>query len=355
MMDPLVFSFDGFATRVEFPDTLDLGIIASEASTGVLFVFDTVTADLFASGVSPSLALPAGETSKSLDSVSRILRAILEAGIGRDGTVVAVGGGVICDMTAMAASLYMRGCGLELVPTTLLAMVDAAFGGKTGVDFAGYKNMVGTFYPASRVIIATGCLSTLAEREYFSGLAEAIKTAMIGDPGLLDLLETKRGEVVSRSPSMLAEIVRRCLTVKGSVVTGDFREKGMRAVLNLGHTFGHALESCTGFTGWTHGEAVAWGIGRSVTAALQLGIIDPAYASRVMDILRAYGYRLETEVSASELMAAMGKDKKNRKGKVRLVIPRGPGDVKVVEADDALLESVLAAREAPREKETKSP
>jgi 3-dehydroquinate synthase len=256
--------------------------------------------------------------------------------------VIAVGGGVICDMTAMAASVYMRGCGLELVPTTLLAMVDAAFGGKTGVDFAGYKNMVGTFYPASRVIVATQCLSSLPEREYFSGLAEAIKTAMIGDAELLSLLEDRRDEVMSRSPAVLSEIVRRCLSVKGSVVTGDFREKGMRAVLNLGHTFGHALESCTGFTGWTHGEAVAWGICRSLKAGVELGITGKRYVGRIMDILKAYGYRLETDVSVSELIAAMGKDKKIRQGKIRLVVPRGPADVKVVEADDALLEKVLS-------------
>jgi 3-dehydroquinate synthase len=345
MMDPLVFSFDGFATRVEFSDSLTLADLAPKPSAGVLFVFDSTTFSLFSDGVSPTLALPAGETSKSLEGVSRILRAILEAELGRDGTVIAVGGGVICDMTAMAASIYMRGCGLELVPTTLLAMVDAAFGGKTGVDFAGYKNMVGTFYPASRVTVATEFLSPLPEREFFSGLAEAIKTAMIGDSELLTLLETRREDVVSRQPSVLSEIVRRCLVVKGSVVSGDFREKGMRAVLNLGHTFGHALESCTGFTGWTHGEAVAWGIGRAVAAGTALGLTDTYYAERVIDLLRSYGYRLESNVSVSELIAAMGKDKKNRQGKIRIVIPRGPADVKVVEAEDALLERVLSRQE----------
>jgi 3-dehydroquinate synthase len=346
-MEPLVFSFDGFATRVEFPDSLRLPDLVAEAASGVLFVFDTTTYSLFGTGISPALALPTGETSKSLEGVSRILRAILEAGIGRDGTVIAVGGGVICDMTAMAASLYMRGCGLELVPTTLLAMVDAAFGGKTGVDFAGYKNMVGTFYPASRVTVATEFLSTLNEREFFSGLAEAIKTAMIGDSELLSLLENRREDVVSRQPAVLSEIVRRCLVVKGSVVTGDFREKGMRAVLNLGHTFGHSLESCTGFTGWTHGEAVAWGIAMSVAAGLELGLTERNYAERIMGLLRAYGYRLDTDVSVSELIAAMGKDKKMRQGRIRLVIPRSPAEVKVVEAEDTLLEKVLSRRDGP--------
>jgi 3-dehydroquinate synthase len=236
---------------------------------------------------------------------------------------------------------------LELVPTTLLAMVDAAFGGKTGVDFAGYKNMVGTFYPASRVTVATEFLSTLNEREFFSGLAEAIKTAMIGDSELLSLLENRREDVVSRQPAVLSEIVRRCLVVKGSVVTGDFREKGMRAVLNLGHTFGHSLESCTGFTGWTHGEAVAWGIAMSVAAGLELGLTERNYAERIMGLLRAYGYRLDTDVSVSELIAAMGKDKKMRQGRIRLVIPRSPAEVKVVEAEDTLLEKVLSRRDGP--------
>lgn len=353
-MEPLVFSFDGYATRVEFDGSPELRGLAASFPAGFFFVFDETTHSLFASGVSPALTLPAGEKHKTLENVSRILQAALDAGLGRDGTLVAVGGGVICDMTAMAASLYMRGCGLELVPTTLLAMVDAAFGGKTGVDFSGYKNMVGTFYPASRVLIRPDFLSSLPEREFFSGLAEAIKTAAIGDPGLLSILEDRKSDVVSRHPEVLSEIVRRCLAVKGSVVTGDFRERGTRAVLNLGHTFGHALESCTGFTEWTHGEAVAWGICRALDAGLALGLTEKGYAKRLRSLIKRYGYRMEADVPVDRLMDAMRRDKKVRESRIRLVVPHEAGEVKIVEAEDALLEKALSRRGKERRKEPDS-
>jgi 3-dehydroquinate synthase len=331
----LVFSIGGTQTEVAFAGALDLSREA--APGGTLTVFDTTTHALFGAGAVHPLVIPAGERAKTLQSAEQILLGCTRAGLGRDGAVVGVGGGVVCDLAAFAASLYMRGCRLSLVPTTLLAMVDASLGGKTGVDFAGHKNIVGTFYPAARITVVTALLARLPEREYLSGLAEAIKTAMIGDGDLLSILERRRGDVMARDPALLAEVVRRCLAVKGGIVSEDPRETGRRAVLNLGHTFGHALESVSGFSGWTHGEAVAWGIGRALRAGTLTGETDAAYEGRVRGILTSYGYRLEADADPASLLLAMGMDKKRLGGRFRLVVARAPQEVAVMEADGELI------------------
>ncbi len=341
MTAPLSFAFDSFRTRADFADSIDLGAIDGECHAGSLFVFDATTHSLFGTGVGDAVVLPPGEKAKTWQSVDVILNAAVKKSLGRDGTVIGVGGGVVCDLSAFAASVYMRGCGLTLVPTTLLAMVDAALGGKTGFDFAGYKNLVGTFYPAARLVVAARALSSLDPREYLSGLAEAIKTAMIGDPELLSVLGKRSEEIAARNPELLAQIVRRCLAVKGRVVEADLRETGARAVLNLGHTFCHALESATGFAVWTHGEAVAWGIGRAIKAGLLLGVTERGYAEEVLSVLRGYGYGLEAEADAAALLAAMDMDKKRKAGRIRLVLPRGPGDVIIREAEESLIAQAL--------------
>jgi 3-dehydroquinate synthase len=277
--------------------------------------------------------------------VNAVLTRCTEHSLGRDATIAGVGGGVICDITALAASLYMRGCRLVLVPTTLLAMVDASLGGKTGIDFLGYKNLVGTFYPAHRIVIAPGAVRSLPDREYLSGLAEVIKTALIGDAGLLGLLENERERILAREIGAVEEMIRRSLAVKGRIVEDDPREKGNRIFLNLGHTFGHALESASGFTGWTHGEALAWGIGRALSAGLRFGMTDPAFARRVRALLRRYGYRLEADAGFEALEAAFGLDKKRSAGITRLVIHCGVGDVRVRDAAPEDLAAALADRE----------
>jgi 3-dehydroquinate synthase len=339
MTGGLSFRFAGFPTEVSF---LPSPVLPAGGAGDTVTVFDSTTHALFGEGAPNPVVFPAGEGSKSWGSAEGILERCAAAGLGRDGTVVGVGGGVVCDLAAFAASLYMRGCRLTLVPTTLLAMVDASLGGKTGVDFSGLKNLVGTFYPASRILVSPSVLAGLPEREYLSGLAEVIKTAIIGDPGLLTLLEGERERVLRRDAGLLEEMVRRCLAVKGRIVEADPREEGIRAVLNLGHTFGHALESRSGFSGWTHGEAVAWGMGRAVRAAQLTGETDGAFAGRILGLLRAYGYRLEAEAEPRGLVAAMGMDKKRRGGRVRLVLPRAPGDVVLREAAEELLLRALS-------------
>lgn len=336
-MQDLSFTFGEFATTVSFADRLDLAALAENA----LFVFDANTFSLFGGSAPRHVVIPVGEQAKSWESVDAILKALVGIGARRDTTVIAVGGGVVSDVAAFAASVYMRGCALTIVPTTLLAMVDAAFGGKTGFDYAGFKNLIGTFYPAARLLVSAGVLGSLPQREYLSGLAEVIKTAMIGDAEMLAVLRAQSAAVRSRTPELLAEIVRRCLAVKGGVVADDLRERGNRAVLNLGHTFAHALESSTGFSGWSHGEAVAWGLGRALRAGLILGLTDESYARDVMSLLELYGYRLRTDAPAERLLDAMKMDKKRTSGLIRLVIPTAPGKTGIVEADRSIVVEAL--------------
>ncbi|HVP19291.1 MAG TPA: 3-dehydroquinate synthase family protein [Spirochaetia bacterium] len=333
MSDALAFDIGGTRTEVVFS--------APEESLRALHVYDETTRALFGSGVEPWVAIPAGEKAKSWRSVESVLERGATLGLGRDDAFVGVGGGVVCDVASFAASLYMRGCSLALVPTTLLAMVDASLGGKTGIDFLGYKNLVGTFYPARRICIDVSFLKTLPEREYRSGLAEVIKAAIIGDPDLFFLLEASARSVLAREPGTVEEVVRRSLAVKGAIVHEDPRETGRRAVLNLGHTFGHALESATRFTGWTHGEAVAWGMGRALAAGTRLGLTGSGFRERVESLLRLYGFRLSAGTGYGELAPAFARDKKKRQGRVRIVIPRGLCDVVLREVSDEDLSAAL--------------
>jgi len=330
----LSFNIGGTRTEVVFSPR----VAFSEPS---VTVFDSHTYDLFGAGAANPVTLPAGESSKSWLSVQAVLEGCTASGMGRDGEIAGVGGGVVCDISAFAASLYMRGCGLTLVPTTLLAMVDAALGGKTGIDFLGYKNLVGTYYPASRIIISAAAVRSLPDREYLSGLAEVVKTALIGDGELFALLAAERAAVMAREPSVVEEMIRRSLVVKGRIVEEDPKESGIRALLNLGHTFGHALETATGFTGWTHGEAVAWGMGRALAAGVRMGITDPGFAHQVESLLGAYGFRLQAPVKLKALLPGLLHDKKRRGGVLRLVIPCGMGDVRVREAVEEDLAAVL--------------
>ncbi len=328
-------------------------------ATGGVYVADTNTAPILKTAGNfradaPLVVIEAGESNKTLESVERILLAALEAGLGRDGLFVGFGGGVITDMTAFAASLYMRGACVELVPTTLLAMADAAIGGKTGVDFGNYKNCVGTFYPARAIHVSIPALQTLDNREFLSGLAEVFKTALLYAPKLLQILETRKDEILSRDGELLLEIVKHCVQAKAHVVERDLTESGERMFLNLGHTFAHALESVAGLGNVTHGEAVAWGISRALALGQRLGITDPEYVDDVLPIIESYGWStapvhpalLGASVGAASvgaaLLAAMKADKKKRGGAVRFVLQRELNSTLVSEAPDSDVLAVLS-------------
>lgn len=289
--------------------------------------------------------LPPGEQAKQWVVLEALLRAFTERELTRSSHIAAVGGGAVTDLGAFAAGVYMRGIDVTLVPTTLLAMVDAAIGGKSGIDFVGYKNLVGTFHPADHVLIVPEFLDTLGEREYLSGLAEAIKAAMLGDDELFALFEHASERVLARDRETLRGVIARAVAVKAAVVNRDFTERGERAYLNLGHTFGHALEAVLGLGVATHGEAVAWGIGRALVLGERLGITDPRWAHRARALLIRYGYEIDIAgIDARAIVAAMRKDKKRRSGALVFVLQRGVGDTIVEEVEEREVIAVLESR-----------
>ncbi len=346
MAETCEFQFDRFKSRVyisreyRFPERDD--------EAGWLAVFDGKTHNLFGDKgdgfieEDRCVVLGSGEKSKAWASIEKIQRAALSQSMGRDGVMVAVGGGIVCDLTAFAASIYMRGCRLKLVPTTLLAMVDAAVGGKTGINFLGFKNMLGSYYPAEEIHIFIEVLDMLPDREYRSGLAEVIKTALLGDRELYGILARGRERILNRDPAIMEEVVRRCVALKGGIVEEDLREGGNRAHLNLGHTFGHALEAVKGLKGWTHGEAVAWGIAGAMELGVQEGVTDPVYAGQVRDLLELYGFRLSAgKLKTESIVQAMRKDKKRIKGSLRVVLQKDLGETKVVEIEEQAIAKIL--------------
>lgn len=309
-----------------------------------LTMYDRNVWDLYAhTDTEKSVVIPSGETYKNISQIENMIHKAAGLSLARDNVILGFGGGVVCDMTALAASLYMRGCRLVLVPTTLLAMVDAAIGGKTGVDYGGYKNLIGSFYPAETVCICMDYLQTLDEVQRKSGLAEVIKTAILGDDVLLELLETRSENIKAFEENAIREVVKRCARVKCVIVQDDLKEHGKRAILNLGHTFGHALEGATNFSRYTHGEAVIWGIRCAVRAGLAAGITTPEFGKRITRILDMYEYRkLEPGIQPEVLYQIMQHDKKKKDDKLRFIIPGAKaGDIKMTGLDKkTVLESM---------------
>ncbi|MFW6363741.1 MAG: 3-dehydroquinate synthase [Spirochaeta sp.] len=297
------------------------------------------------------LLLTADETTKQWDSVSQILTLLLENGVARDGRLVGIGGGVLCDMAAFAASIYMRGIDCILMPTTLLAMVDAAFGGKTGINFGGYKNMVGTFHPARELIIQPDFLRSLPDEELLSGMGEVFKSALLQSGGLWDMLKRHGLELMQSDRgsdsqwksvrSLWLQVIEQSLTIKGDIVAADFRETGQRAFLNLGHTYGHAAESVLGFGQMPHGTLVVWGILCALRLGEILGITPGDYRKEVQYLAEQLGFpvriSLPPGVSPEDLLIAMRADKKKRGGRVRFVLQRGLGETEQRVVEESLV------------------
>jgi len=281
-----------------------------------------------------------GEEHKHIGSVEKIWRAALESGADRSSLLIAFGGGVVSDVAGFAASSYMRGIRWVCVPTTLLAMVDASVGGKTAVDLGAAKNAVGAFWQPSSVLCDVSVLRTQSERDFRSALAEVVKTALIGDAGLLDLLEASPERVAERTPELLAELVRRSIRVKARIVGQDERESGLRAVLNLGHTIGHALEAHAGYSRLTHGEAISLGLVAALGVGVSLGMTPPALAERVTRVLARLGLPTALrEEPLRDAVALIGHDKKRAGKKLRFVVAR---DIERVETVELELERVQA-------------
>jgi shikimate kinase/3-dehydroquinate synthase len=290
------------------------------------------------------VVLEPGERQKHAGTVEHIWRAALAAGADRKSLFVGLGGGVVTDLTGFAAATYLRGVAWIGVPTTLLAMVDASVGGKTGVDLENAKNAVGAFWQPRGVLCDPALEATEPARGYVSALAEVVKTALIGDPGLLDMLETRADHVKAREPELVAELVRRSVRVKARVVGLDERESGPRAMLNLGHTVGHALEAQGGYERLTHGEAVSLGLVAALRIGEKLGQTSAALVERVTRLLDRLG--LPTSLAKEPLAQAaehIGHDKKRAGKRLRFVVARDPGRVEMVDVDLAELRSLAVS------------
>jgi shikimate kinase/3-dehydroquinate synthase len=305
---------------------------------------DGLVAALAAAGVSPraTVVLRPGEEHKRLAAVELALTAMVEGGADRDCLVLGHGGGVVTDIAGFTAATLLRGVRWVAAPTTLLAMVDASVGGKTGVDLGLAKNAVGAFHQPSAVVIDVAHVTTETPRAYIGGLAEVVKSAALGDPDLFTLLEAEAPRILARELPLVEELVYRSVAVKAAIVARDERESGDRALLNFGHTIGHALEAEGNFTRLTHGEAVSLGMVAMLRAGLALGVTDAADASRVVALLTRLG--LPVDLDAQPLAAALGfvsLDKKRRGAGVRAVFLRRVGAAFVRETPLADLPGLL--------------
>ena len=288
-----------------------------------------------------TIRLEDGEQYKTLAAMQSILDKLVAEGANRDTTVVALGGGVVGDIAGFAAACYMRGVAFIQVPTTLLAQVDSSVGGKTGVNHPHGKNLIGAFHQPRLVLIDTDTLDTLPDRELRAGMAEVIKYGAIADVRFLEWLEENVDSILGRDEEALAFAIRRSCELKAQVVAEDERESGRRAILNFGHTFGHAIERCQGYRDWLHGEAVAAGM----VMAAELSGLDAGDVDRLRRLLQAAGLPVAPpKAGADRLLDAMGMDKKVAQKKLRFVLLRAPGQAYLSgEYDTDRLGQVLSA------------
>ena len=296
-------------------------LVVSNETVAPLYL-DKLKANLPGKTIS-TLELPDGEAFKTTDTLHTVLDKLVEIGANRDTTVIALGGGVVGDVAGFAAASYMRGIGFVQVPTTLLAQVDSSVGGKTGINHAQGKNLIGAFYQPSVVLIDTETLKTLPDRELKAGLAEVIKYGAIADIAFLAWLEVNLDALLSGDAKALAYAIERSCAIKAEVVAEDERESGRRAILNFGHTFAHAIENCLGYGEWLHGEAVAAGM----VMAAELSNIDRSEVVRLRTLIERAGLPTAApNIGSSRMLDAMSRDKKVQQKEIRFVLLRELGD-----------------------------
>jgi len=292
-----------------------------------------------------TIALADGEAFKTLESLNRIFDALLSANADRRTLIVALGGGVVGDIAGFAAATFQRGVPYLQVPTSLLAQVDSSVGGKTAVNHPLGKNMIGAFYQPRAVIADTDTLRTLPERELGAGLAEVVKHAALRDAGFLDWIEEHAVALRARDPDALTRAIRRSCEIKAQIVAADERESGERALLNFGHTFGHAIESALGHGAWLHGEAVAAGMVLAARFSVRQGRLEPRSAERLVALLEALGLPVAPpRMPAARWLEFMGRDKKNQDGRITLILLEALGRATIVmDTPRSELEAFLAA------------
>jgi 3-dehydroquinate synthase len=313
------FGFSAKAALVSNPTVFSLygNPVAASVRTAGFEVFEII--------------IPDGEEYKNLSSAEHIYSEMLAARLDRKSVLIALGGGVVGDVAGFAASTYMRGIGFIQIPTTLLAQVDSSVGGKTGVNHPLGKNMIGTFWQPRLVWIDIDTLKSLPEREFLSGLAEVIKYGVIWDEGLFSYLEKNVEKVLRLDNGALSYLIGRSCEIKAKVVSGDERESGLRAILNYGHTIGHAIETVTGYKKYFHGEAVAVGMVAEARISMELGLIDNGRLQRIRTLIESYRLpvALPEGIDPVQLFAAMQLDKKTVSGDLTFILPEKIGKVRI--------------------------
>jgi 3-dehydroquinate synthase len=323
------------------------------AGGSVAIVTNDLVAPLYLSKVKQALAgariaeivVPDGEQTKSWQSLNRVFDGLLKAGCGRDTLVVALGGGVVGDLAGFAAAVYQRGVAFVQVPTTLLAQVDSSVGGKTAINHALGKNMIGAFHQPVAVISDVAVLDTLPDRELRSGIAEVIKHGFALDAAFVDWLEANIEKLLRRDRQALAHAVRRSCELKARIVAEDEREAGERALLNFGHTFGHAIEAGSGYGTWLHGEAIAAGMVMAAELSALMGDLKKTEVGRVRELVRRAGLPIAGPALAPErLIELMALDKKAAKGRMRFVVLESIGRARLrADVDDAAVRRAIVA------------
>ncbi|MBR4427311.1 MAG: 3-dehydroquinate synthase, partial [Spirochaetales bacterium] len=270
-------------------DFSDLSYHVGTYGNKTLWVCDTNTSKMVRPLPTPNVILEAGESSKSFACLEKIISVAIDNNLGRDCTFIALGGGMICDITAFAASIYMRGCKVILIPTTLVSMASSALGGKTAINFRFAKDIVGTFFPANEILICTECLLGLNAKEYMSGFAEVLKHSLLTkDDTLFNIVATQKQKILERDSSVLESIISISLQIKKSYIDNDpYDRLGLRAALNLGSTFAYALEGMSRLQ-WSSGQAVAWGVCKAMETSRQLGLCSPDFAAGVIKLFAFY-------------------------------------------------------------------
>ena len=326
------------------------------AASSVLIVSNTTVAPLYAERLKAALRgkytnihtviLPDGEVFKTWQTLNLIFDALLANGCDRKTVLFALGGGVVGDMTGFAAASYMRGVPFVQVPTTLLAQVDSSVGGKTGINHPLGKNMIGAFYQPLKVVCDLDTLKTLPQRELSAGLAEVIKYGPIADLDFLAWIENHIDALMARDPAALAHAVKRSCEIKAWVVGQDEREAGLRAILNFGHTFGHAIEAGLGYGEWLHGEAVGCGMVMAAHLSQRLGLVDAAFVQRLTTLIQKAGLpvtgpRLSETDNAGRYLELMRVDKKAEGGEIRFVVINGPASAAMRSAPELLVREVI--------------
>ena len=323
-------------------------------ATSALIVSNPTVAALYARALQQALAphyarvltleLPDGEVHKDWACLNLIFDRLLAEGCDRKTVLFALGGGVVGDMAGFAAACYMRGVPFVQVPTTLLAQVDSSVGGKTGINHPQGKNMIGAFYQPARVVCDLDTLATLPERELSAGLAEVIKYGPIADADFLDWIELNLDALLAREPAALAHAVQRSCELKAAVVAQDEREAGLRAILNFGHTFGHAIEAGLGYGQWLHGEAVGCGMVLASELSVRLGLVPAAFAARMQRLCERARLPVRApDLGAERYLELMRVDKKSEGGALRFVLIEAPGLAVLRPVPDAVVRETLAA------------